>query len=112
MNSTNAYNTNNTQLYNNYEFLLYLNNGILTLKFIYQIYTHIKSNSKNNQLQMQSDTIKSNLSKIKQILKTLIRNNMFTSNQGIGIYDNINNNMINDENDENKVSIEFKKDAT
>ena len=71
MNSTSTYNNDNCQLYSNYEFLLYLNTALLGMKFIYQIYSHIKSNSKNNQLQMQADNIKRKLSKIALIVKEI-----------------------------------------
>ena len=66
-----------------YQTLLYLNSGLLILKMIYQVYSHIKLNSKNNALSMQSDVIKRKLSKINPILKTLIRNNLFQSSNNI-----------------------------
>jgi len=86
MNSTNekTYINSNKEIdIKQWEFLLYFNSGILIIKMIYQVYSHIKTNSKNNQLSMQSDVIKRKLSKINPILKTLIRNNLFQSNNNI-----------------------------
>ena len=108
MNSTNekTYINSNKEIdIKQWEFLLYFNSAILIVKMIYQVYSHIKTNSKNNQLSMQSDVIKRKLSKINPILKTLIRNNLFQSNNNIN---NINDDIkldIDDDIEKNSIQL-------